>query len=138
MLIIAVAAFNLVSTLVMIVNEKSADIAILRTIGSTPSTIMSIFIVQGAMIGAIGIMLGIIGGVLLATHATQVVNFIQNTFHVSLISSDVYIVDYLPSKLEWRDVLHVCSITFFISLIATIYPAVRASRIQPAEALRYE
>ena len=65
------------------------------------------------MIGAIGIMLGIIGGVLLATHATQVVNFIQNTFHVSLISSDVYIVDYLPSKLEWRDVLHVCSITFF-------------------------
>lgn len=137
-LIIAVAAFNLVSSLVMVVTDKESDIAILRTLGATPRTILSIFIVQGAIVGIVGTLLGLITGVILASHVTELVNWIQAIFHVQLISSNVYYVNYLPSKLEASDIWHVCLLSLFLSLIATLYPAWRASRTQPAEALRYE
>jgi lipoprotein-releasing system permease protein len=137
-LIIAVATFNLVSTLVMMVTEKKSDIAILRTLGATPFTILKTFMVSGIIIGVMGTLLGLIGGVLLADHVTGIVNEIQKVFHVQLISSDFYYVNYLPSQLEWSDVLRVCGITLGLSLLATIYPALRAANTAPAEALRYE
>lgn len=137
-LIIAVAAFNLVSSLVMVVNDKQADIAILRTFGATPGMIMSIFIVQGFVVGLTGVILGFIGGISLAYHAGDVVNFLQTIFNVQFISSSVYFVNYLPSRVEWSDVGLVCSIALGLSLLATLYPAWQASRTQPAQALRYE
>ena len=138
LLIVAVAVFNLVSTLVMVVNDKRADIAILRTLGASPRTIMSIFIIQGAVIGLVGTFLGMIGGVILALNATAIVNGIQQLFHVQFIQSSVYFVDFLPSRLELSDVVNVSLIAVALSLVATIYPAVIAFRTQPAEALRYE
>lgn len=138
LLIIAVAVFNLVCTLVMVVNEKEADIAILRTFGATPRMILSIFIVQGAIIGVIGTALGITFGIALALNVTTVVNAIEHVFHVQFISSSVYIVDYLPSKLEWDDVWRISLAALLLSLIATLYPAWRASKTEPVEALRYE
>lgn len=137
-LIIAVAAFNLVSSLVMIVNDKKPEIAILKTLGSSPKMVMIIFMVQGCIVGLIGTILGLIGGVLLALNATRLVTGIQHLFNVQLISSSVYMVDYLPSRLEWSDVFHVSLIAIALSLIATLYPAWQASRTEPAEALRYE
>jgi lipoprotein-releasing system permease protein len=137
-LIVAVAAFNLVSSLVMIVNDKRPEIAILRTLGASPRSIMAIFMVQGCTVGFIGTLLGLIGGILLALNAPNLVSGIEHVFHVQLISSSVYLVDYLPSKLEWSDVWHVSILAFGLSLIATLYPAWQAARTQPAEALRYE
>jgi lipoprotein-releasing system permease protein len=138
MLIIAVAVFNLVCTLVMVVNEKEADIAILRTIGATPRTIMGIFIVQGATIGVIGTILGVVGGIALALHVTEIVNWIEQVFHVQFLSASIYFVDYLPSKIQSSDVWQIGLAALFLSLLATIYPAWRASRTEPVEALRYE
>lgn len=138
LLIVAVAAFNLVSSLVMVVNDKRADIAILRTFGATPRMILTIFIVQGTVIGLIGTILGLLGGVWLAHHATEIVSGLQNLFHIQLIASDVYYVDYLPSKLDWSDVCRICAAAFSMTLLATLYPAWNASRTQPAAALRYE
>ncbi len=138
LLIIAVAVFNLVCTLVMVVNDKESDIAILRTFGATPRTIMSIFVVQGAIIGVIGTILGVAGGIALATHVTKLVNWIQEIFHVKFLSSSVYFVDYLPSELLWSDVIKISLSALILSLIATLYPAWRASRTEPVEALRYE
>jgi lipoprotein-releasing system permease protein len=137
-LIVAVATFNLVSTLVMVVNDKQADIAILRTFGATPRMIMNIFIVQGAIVGFVGTFLGLIGGILLALNASAVVNFLQTILHRKFISSSMYFIDYLPSRLLWTDVWQICSIALVLSLLATLYPAWQASRTQPAEALRYE
>lgn len=137
-LIIFVAAFNLVSSLVMVVNDKQADIAILRTFGALPRTILSIFIVQGLFVGVIGTLFGLILGLLLATHTTEVVDWIQSTFHTNFVSSQVYFLDYLPSKIVVTDIIRICCSAFIMSFLATLYPAWRASRIQPAEALRYE
>lgn len=137
-LIIAVAAFNLVSTLVMVVTDKKSDIAILRTLGATPRMILATFIVQGSLVGILGTTLGLLGGIFLATHATSLVSGIEHYFHVQLISSDVYYVNYLPSKLVGHDVTQVCLLSLILSLLATLYPAWRAARVQPAEALRYE
>lgn len=138
LLIVAVATFNLVSTLVMVVNDKQADIAILRTFGATPRTILSIFIVQGFVVGVIGIISGVIGGIFLAHHVTEVVRLIETYSHVKLVSADAYYLNYLPSKLSGIDVRNVCLAAFILCLLATLYPAWRASRTQPAEALRYE
>ncbi len=138
LLIIAVAAFNLVSSLVMVVNDKQAEIAILRTIGATPRTILWIFIVQGMMVGFVGTFLGVVSGILLATNATSIVNKLQSLFDVQLLSSKIYFVDYLPSKILWSDLWQVCVMALLMSFIATIYPAWRASRTVIAEALHYE
>jgi lipoprotein-releasing system permease protein len=138
LLIIAVAVFNLVCTLVMVVNEKEADIAILRTIGATPKTIMAIFIVQGATIGIVGTLLGVLGGIELALHVPELVNWIERIFHVQFISSSVYIIDYMPSELQMGDVVRIALCALGLSLLATLYPAWRASQTEPVEALRYE
>lgn len=136
--IIAVATFNLVSSLVMTVTDKQADIAILRTLGATPKMIMGIFIVQGGIIGIGGTLLGVVGGVLLAINAPYLVNLLERIFHVHFISAGVYFIDYLPSKLAFTDIWHVGVVSLLMSLIATIYPAWRAAKTQPAIALRYE
>lgn len=138
LLIVAVAAFNLVSTLVMVVNEKNADIAILRTYGATPGMIMRIFMIQGALIGVFGTLLGVVGGVLLAANVTAIVNGIQQVFDVQFLSSNVYFVNYLPSVIEWPDVIKISLASLCLSLAATIYPAWRAAKLDPVEALRYE
>lgn len=138
LLIIAVAAFNLVSTLIMVVNEKQADIAILRTFGATPRMIMTIFVIQGGLIGVLGTLLGIVGGVLLAWNVTAIVDTIQTVFNVQFLSSDVYFVNYLPSVIEISDVLTIGLASLLLSLIATLYPAWRASKTDPVESLRYE
>ena len=138
LLIIAVAAFNLVSSLVMVVNDKQAEIAILRTIGATPATILWIFIVQGMMVGCVGTLLGLLGGVVLASNATTIVNSLQSLFNTHLLSSNIYFVDYLPSKIMWSDLWLVCLMALLMSFIATIYPAWRASKTVIAEALHYE
>ncbi len=138
LLIVAVAAFNLVATLVMVVNDKEADIAIMRTFGATPRMIMSIFIVQGSVIGLVGTLLGIVGGIWLTFHVTEIVNWIEMVFHVKFLSSSVYFVDYLPSELQWMDVMKIGGTALILSFIATIYPAWQASRMDPVEALRYE
>ncbi|OGV40038.1 MAG: ABC transporter [Legionellales bacterium RIFCSPHIGHO2_12_FULL_42_9] len=138
LLIIAVAAFNLVSSLVMLVNDKQAEIAILRTVGATPGLILRIFIVQGLMVGVVGILLGLIGGLILASNATAIVNHLQSFFNIQVLSSSIYFVDYLPSKILWADLVQVCLMALAMSLVATIYPAWRASRTVIAEALHYE
>lgn len=138
LLIIAVAAFNLVSSLVMVVNDKQAEIAILRTIGATPSTILWTFIVQGMMVGVVGTALGLIGGLLLADNATAIVNHLQSWFNVKVLSSSIYFVDYLPSKILFSDIWKVCVMALLMSFLATIYPAWRASKTVIAEALHYE
>jgi lipoprotein-releasing system permease protein len=137
-LIIAVAAFNLVSTLVMAVTDKQPDIAILRTLGAAPASIMKIFVVQGAIIGVIGTAIGVIAGILLAKNIDVVVPFIERTFHFHILSSEVYYISELPSDLAWRDVISVALVSLVLSFVATIYPSWRASRVNPAEALRYE
>ena len=137
-LIVAVAAFNLVSTLVMAVTDKQADIAILRTLGARPLSIMAIFVVQGALVGFIGLGLGIVGGVALALNIDVVVPFIERMLGVHFLSKEVYYISDLPSDLQWGDVWGVTGIAFVLALLATLYPSWRASRVNPAEALRYE
>ena len=138
LLIVAVAAFNIVSTLVMAVTDKQPDIAILRTLGAAPSSIMAVFIVQGALIGVIGTLIGVGGGVLLALNIHVVVPFIEGLFNVHFLAKDVYYISELPSELLWSDVVTIAAVSFVLSLLATLYPSWRASRVNPAEALRYE
>ncbi len=137
-LIVAVAAFNIVSTLVMTVTDKQADIAILRTLGASPASIMKIFIVQGVVIGLIGTLAGSVCGILLALNLNVVVPFIEHLFGVQFLTKDVYTISELPSDLRYHEVMMVSGISFVISLLATLYPSYRASKTQPAEALRYE
>lgn len=137
-LIVAVATFNLVATLVMVVNDKSADIAILRTLGATPGMIMMLFILQGGIIGFFGVLCGTISGLLLTWHITALVTWLNNTFQLNLLSSHVYFVDFLPVELLWADVGKIVAIAFSLSLLATIYPAWRAAQVPPVEALRHE
>ena len=137
-LIVAVAAFNIVSTLVMAVTDKQADIAILRTLGASPRSIMKIFIVQGVVIGVIGTLLGCLGGIALALNLDVVVPFIERLLGVQFLAKDVYYITELPSDLRYHEVALVASMSFLISLLATLYPSWRASKTQPAEALRYE
>lgn len=137
-LIVAVAAFNIVSTLVMVVADKKSDIAILRTLGISPRSVMLIFVVQGVVIGVFGTLIGVIGGVTLAQNIETVVPVIEHAFHVKFLSPDVYYISELPSQMHWADVIWISAVSFGLSLVATLYPAWRASRTQPAEALRYE
>ena len=138
LLIVAVAAFNIVSTLVMAVQDKRADIAILRTLGARPGSIMRIFMVQGTLIGVIGLALGVAGGVALALNIDVVVPAIERAFGIQFLSKDVYYISDLPSDLHWSDVGTIASSSFILTLLATIYPSWRASRTHPADALRYE
>jgi lipoprotein-releasing system permease protein len=138
LLIVAVAAFNIVSTLVMAVQDKRADIAILRTLGASPAGIMKIFIVQGTLIGVFGLALGILGGVALALNIDVVVPFIERVFGMQFLAKDVYYISELPSDLHWSDVGTIGAVSFVLTVLATLYPSWRASRTQPAEALRYE
>jgi lipoprotein-releasing system permease protein len=138
LLIVAVAAFNIVSTLVMAVTDKESDIAILRTLGASPRSIMQVFIVQGALIGVIGLLLGVAGGVALALNVDVVVPFIEKLIGTQFLAKEVYYISELPSDLQWRDVATIASVSFVLTLLATLYPSWRASRVNPAEALRYE
>nr|ADB12524.1 permease protein LolE [uncultured bacterium 9F08] len=138
LLIVAVAAFNIVSTLVMVVTDKTTDIAILRTLGATPRSILGIFMVQGTVIGFIGTVLGLAGGVALALNVETIVPAIEQLLGQKFLPADVYYISDLPSELHWDDVAKITAVSFLISVVATIYPALRASRTQPAESLRYE
>ncbi len=137
-LIVAVAAFNLVSTLVMMVTDKNADIAILRTLGASPASVMAIFIVQGSIVGVIGTLLGLAGGVSLALNIDTVVPAIERLFDMRFLAPDVYYISDLPSDMRWNDVFLIAGVAFVLCLLATLYPAWRAARVHPVEALRYE
>ncbi len=138
LLIVAVAAFNIVSTLVMVVTDKRGDIAILKTQGLTSGSIMGIFMVLGSIIGVVGTALGTVGGILLALNVETIVPTLERLFNVQFMAADVYYISELPSKLVWTDVYSIAGMAFLLSLLATIYPAWQASRINPAEVLRYE
>ncbi|MNZ37150.1 Lipoprotein-releasing system transmembrane protein LolE [compost metagenome] len=138
LLIVAVAAFNIISTLVMVVTDKKADIAILRTLGMTPRQIMLVFMVQGSVIGVVGTLIGGVLGVISALNVTAWVAGLENLLGRKFLSSDVYFINYLPSQLRVEDVVLICSAALLMSFFATLYPAWRAARTQPAEALRYE
>src|SRR6266481_355278 len=137
-LIVAVAAFNIVSTLVMAVTDKRADIAILRTLGASPGGIMKIFIVQGALIGAIGTLIDVAGGIALALNIDVVVPFLERLLNVQFLSREVYYIPHLPSDLQKSDVVAIALVSLGLSFFATLYPSWRAARVNPAEALRYE
>ncbi|WP_432473290.1 lipoprotein-releasing ABC transporter permease subunit [Amphritea sp. HPY] len=137
-LIVFVAAFNIVSTLVMVVTDKKADIAILRTLGATPGRIMRIFMVQGTVIGVLGTLLGTALGTVLALTISDLIAWVEQTFSIQFLNADVYFISYLPSELNLSDVAVIVITALSISFLATLYPAYRASRTQPAEALRYE
>lgn len=137
-LIIAIAAFNLVSTLIMVVVDKQGDIAILRTLGASTGEIIGIFMVQGGLIGVIGTSLGVLLGVLLSLCVTDLVQWLEGVLGIQFLQSDVYPISYLPSNLQWGDVGQIALTALVISFFASLYPAWRASRVQPADALRYE
>ena len=137
-LIVAVAAFNIVSTLVMAVTDKQADIAILRTLGASPRSIMAVFMVQGSLIGIIGTILGVVAGVLLALNVETVVPWIERAMGMDLFPADVYYISELPSRLNWGDVGTIGGVALVLAFLATLYPSWRAANVQPAEALRYE
>ncbi len=138
LLIVAVAAFNVVSTLVMVVTDKQGDIAILRTLGMTPLNVMGVFIVQGAVIGLVGTLLGVMGGIALALNVNSIVTMIERKFGIQFLPGDVYYLTELSGDLHWDDVVHIGVAAFLLTLVATLYPARRAASIQPAQALRYE
>jgi lipoprotein-releasing system permease protein len=137
-LIIAVAAFNIVSSLFMAVKDKQSDIAILRTLGASPASVMKIFLVQGTLIGLLGTLAGVAGGVALAANVDVVVPFLESLLGFKFLSKDVYQISDLPSEVRTADVLVTALFSFVVSMLATIYPSWRASKINPAEALRYE
>ncbi|MCG4455625.1 lipoprotein-releasing ABC transporter permease subunit [Pseudomonas sp. MMS21-TM103] len=138
LLIVAVAAFNIIATLIMVVADKGGDIAILRTLGATPGQIMGIFMVQGTVIGMVGTLIGAVLGILSALNVSQLVGWIERLSGQQVLSSDVYFISNLPSELLLTDVLLICGAAFALSFLATLYPSWRAAGIQPADALRYE
>ncbi|MDE3739587.1 lipoprotein-releasing ABC transporter permease subunit [Metapseudomonas resinovorans] len=138
LLIVAVAAFNIIATLIMVVADKRADIAILRTLGATPRQIMAVFMVQGSVIGVIGTLIGTVLGVITALNVSQWIAALERASGRQIFSSDVYFVSYLPSELQLGDVMLICTAALVLSFLATLYPAWRAAQTQPAEALRYE
>jgi lipoprotein-releasing system permease protein len=137
-LIVAVAAFNIVSTLVMLVQDKQADIAILRTLGASPRSIIQIFMIQGSVIGVVGTLIGVAGGVLLGLNIDTVVPALEHVLGFKFLAKDVYYISDLPSDVQSGDVITICLLSLVLSFVATLYPSWRASRVNPAEALRYE
>lgn len=138
LIIVAVAAFNIVSALVMVVTDKQGDIAILRTLGMSPGSIMQVFMVQGSVIGVVGILLGTSLGIVLALTVTDIIAGIEHLLDVQFLNANVYFISYLPSELKWQDVMVVTGSGLLMSFLATLYPAYRASKVKPAEALRYD
>jgi len=138
LLIVAVAAFNIVSTLVMVVTDKRADIAVLRTLGISPLGVMGVFMVQGTVIGVLGTVVGGALGVVSALNVDTVIPFFENLFGLTFFPADIYVVSRFPGELRWPDVAKITAASFALGFLATLYPAWRASRVQPAEALRYE
>jgi len=137
-LIIAVAAFNLVAMLVMTVTDKQSDIAILRTLGASPPSIMKIFMIQGALVGIIGTALGTTGGVLVALNIDVIIPFMERLFDIKFLSKDIYFINTLPSDLRLTDVIGIAVVAMVLAFLATLYPSFAAARVKPAEALRYE
>jgi len=137
-LIIAVAAFNLVSTLVMTVTDKQPDIAILRTLGAAPRSIMKIFMIQGALVGIMGTAAGVLLGVTVALNIDVIVPFIEHALGIQFLSKDIYLISQIPSDMRWPDVFKIGGVSVLLAFVATIYPSWSASRVKPAEALRYE
>ncbi len=138
LMVVAVAAFNIVSTLVMVVKDKQSDIAILRTVGATPSDILKIFMTQGSVIGVLGTIGGVALGILLSLNLETIVGFMEATFGIKFLAADVYFISDLPADLRSTDVLQVATIALALALLSTLYPAWRGARTMPAEALRYE
>ena len=137
-LIVAMGAFNLVSSQVMLVTDKQADIAILRTLGLSPGGVMQVFMVQGSLIGFMGTIMGVIGGIVLTLNLERILGAIEAVFSVKLLPEDVYYITGLPTDMQTQDVVVITVVALVMSFLATLYPAWRASRTQPAEALRYE
>ncbi len=137
-LIVAVAAFNLVATMVMTVTEKQSDIAILRTLGASPASVMAVFVVQGALIGVLGTLLGVAGGLVLACNLDVIVPAIEHSFHVHFLDPSIYFISALPSDPQAGDIVPIALISLVLCLVATLYPSWRAARVEPAQALRHE
>lgn len=137
-LIVAVAAFNIVSTLVMVVTDKQADIAILRTLGMSPKSILAVFMIQGILIGVIGTIIGVGFGVIVSLNIETIVPALEHFFHTQFLPKGVYPITDLPSEMEWNDVISIAILSFTMSIFATLYPALKAGHVKPAEALRYE
>ena len=138
LLIVAVAAFNIVAMLVMVVTDKRTDIAIVRTFGAAPRRVMAIFITQGLVIGWLGVVLGVVLGLTLALHVDTIVPFLEHTFRFQFFDADVYYITAIPSEVHWANVVAIALAALLLTALATIYPAIRAARTAPAEALRYE
>jgi len=137
-MVIGVAAFNIVSTLVMVVKDKQADIAILRTIGARPMSILRIFVTQGSIVGVLGTLAGVIFGILLALNLESIIGFFESAFGIKFLAADVYFISDLPSELQYGDVAVVALIALALALVSTLYPAWVAAKTAPAEALRYD
>ena len=138
MIIIAVAALNIITSLILMVSDKRSDIAVLRTLGLSTSSSMNIFIVQGSLVGVIGILIGAILGIVLSLSISDLIAWLENTFGFYIFDPTVYFISKIPSELMWQDVVLTCSVGFILSILATLYPAYRASKVEPAEVLRYE
>ena len=137
-LIVAVAAFNIVSTLVMVVTDKQSDIAILRTLGLSPASVTLVFMIQGTLIGLVGMVLGVVSGVTVASYIDVIIPALEQFFHTQFLPTGVYPITELPADMKFSDVMKIAILSFSLSVIATVYPALRAARTRPAEALRYE
>jgi lipoprotein-releasing system permease protein len=138
LMVVAVAAFNIVSTLVMVVREKSAEIAILRSMGASAGNILRIFIIEGTLIGFVGTVIGLIVGVVIAINLGSIVSVIESILQIRFVAPDVYFISELPSRVEYSDVWRICAVAFMLAVLATIYPALRGAWTNPARALRHE